>query len=291
MRKFGWLEIPCQISGNRFEISTIDGGNKSAPDCFGHLLADGWVYRPLTAPRGATTPLIPSSRIELPVTHQIQLKPSGARESAVDFAILVFGWLLGLHLVPEGYGHLNKVAVDQGKLVDFTPNTRDIPKILDGAVDFYLNREKSKTSSGMNGALHWYLVSQSQEYFHQQIFGQYMVFDALFYVHRTIFGVPSKISHAERIGFMAMKYDLVLPQWAGIEGGKDSPISIARNEYFHEAKFGGAPIGHAFPPIWGNLLNEFPAFNSRLIAAMLGAKGPYSRSSSQTRQRFILDVD
>lgn len=289
MRKFGWLGASYQLTGDRFEISTIEGDEKSALEHFGSLLADGWVYRPLDAPRGTTTPLIPSLRIELPVTHQIQLKPSDAGEAVEDFAILVFGWLLGLHLVPEGFGHLNKVAVEQGKLVDFAPNTRDIPRILDGAVDFFATRKKSKSSSGMYGAIHWYLVSQSQEHFHQQIFGQYMVLDALFHVHT--YGVKSKVFHAQRINHLAEAYGIALPPWAEIDGDGRSQLSIARNEYFHEAKFGGAPIGHAFPPIWGNLLNEFPAFNSRLIAAMLGAKGPYSRSSTQTRQRFILDLD
>lgn len=291
VQKFGWLGALYQLTGNRFEISTIEDKEKSASDHFGNLLADGWVYRPLDAPRGTTTQLIPSLRIELPVTHQIQLKLSDAGEAVEDFAILVFGWLLGLHLVPEGYGHLNKVAVEQGKLVDFTPYKRDLPKILDDAVDYFMSPEKCKAPSGMHGAIHWYLVSQSQEHIHQQIFGQYMVLDALFHVHKTTLGVPSQVSHAKRINLLAEKYDLVLPPWAETGGGRDSQLSIARNEYFHEAKFGGAPIGHAFPPMWGNLLNEFPAFNSRLIAAMLGAKGPYSRSSTQTRQRFSLDVD
>lgn len=291
MRKFGYLETSYHLTGSRFEISTVEGDEASASDLFGDLLADGWVYRPLTAPRGTSVPLIPHSRIELPVTHQIKLKPSEAGEAAENFAILVFGWLHGLHLVPEGCGHLNKVAVKPGKLVDFSLRTGDIPKIVDSAVEYFTNPAKCKAPSGMHGAIHWYLVAQSQEHSHQQIFGQYMVLDALFHVHKTTFGVPSKISHAKRIIHLAGEYGIDLPSWAEMGEGRDSQLSIARNEYFHEAKFGGAPIGYAFPSIWGNLLNEFPAFNSRLIAAMLGAKGPYTRSSSQTRQRFLLDVD
>lgn len=55
VRKFGWLGASYQLTGDHFEISTIEGDEKSAPEHFGSLLADGWVYRPLDAPRGTTS--------------------------------------------------------------------------------------------------------------------------------------------------------------------------------------------------------------------------------------------
>ena len=47
-----------------------------------------------------------------------------------------------------------------------------------------------------------------------------------------------------------------------------------RNDLFHEAKFGGAPIISCFPQMKGNILLQLKAFNCRLMAS-LGATGNY----------------
>lgn len=120
---------------------------------------------------------------------------------------------------------------------------------------------------------------------------QYTVFDSIWKINELLRPSLHAESHAARFITLAEQHDLCLPKWAELITKKQSKITKIRNKLIHEAQFFGKPIGFAVPTADSNINLELEAFNSRLLAATLGAVGPYTRSPSDTRQLFPFDID
>jgi hypothetical protein len=64
--------------------------------------------------------------------------------------------------------------------------------------------------------------------------------------------------------------------------------SRIRNEYFHESLWGGKPVGFGHPSTHARIHLELAWFNTRLLLAIFGEKGPYVKSAIG-HQRWLLD--
>jgi len=250
-----------------------------------HAAGGKWAYPPILD----RDPPVPAERFELPCTHVLRSKGGTHAEDMQSFFIAFFGWLKGLHLVQEGWGHLYRVAVKCGELTDFTCYKAVVPRALELAQSFRAQHESDGAAKSLIGALHWYLFSQSYSHIFERFLMQYMVMDALYKTYSALSGKRCG-SHARRVEFMADELDIELPSWGRVTG-KECQISRVRNELVHESRFAGQPIGFAVTRTESTILVGLKAFNCRAIAAIVGARGPYSRSSCETMQPHGFDLD
>jgi hypothetical protein len=135
-------------------------------------------------------------------------------------------------------------------------------------------------------ALHWFLVGQSYTFEWDQFEAQYKVLDGIYKLSK----VNAK-THAGRPVELAKKYHdkgIILPKWAELDSEGKRALSILRNELVHEAKYGGHPIGYAYPT--ENYPLEFVSFNTKLICAVLGINTPYLKADPGDRQRWAWDI-
>ena len=295
--KFGWFPEQNSYETGTIRIMPLSEFEDSlrAVRESGYI-HDNWYCVPIRATDGNSgepCPPIPVPWFTLPATHLIEYKSGETPPELLKFLIIVFGWSQGLRFSPEGWGHFYRVALKPGMLTDFTLSEQDVPRLLDLAEAFWHRHQAQRIASKMHGAIHWFLFSQSYVQYFERFMMQYIVLDTIYNIYNSISGCKPN-SHARRIVDLANSLsDGSLPSWGRIDSSKpaQSEISRLRNALFHEARFGDEPIGFAVPTMQGNILVQLQAFNCRLIAALLGATGPYSRSSSQTRQRLRFGID
>lgn len=292
--KFGWIPIQHTYETSSVTIETLpefDDAVRSVRES-GYVHED-WFYAPVQREHSDLSVKcapVPIPWFSLPFTHRIEYRNGPAPSELFHFIIIVFGWAQGLWLQPEEWGHLYRVALEPGKLTDFVIFEQDIPRVIDIADAFWRRHKADGVAATMFGAIHWFLISQSYYQYFERFMMQYIVLDTIYKIQAIISGRKCN-RHGRRAEYLAHSLDVPLPTWGIVNSDSKSEISVIRNELFHEAKFGGVPIGFGFPSTSGNILLSLQAFNSRLIAALLGAIGGYSRSSSETRQvhRFSID--
>lgn len=136
----------------------------------------------------------------------------------------------------------------------------------------------------MMGALNWFSYTQSYEQIFERFMGQYSVFDTLYRIVAIKDNLKKDKGHSKRFCYVSEKLELICPSWT-------EEISEIRNPLIHESKFAGQPIGFAANSAQSDILLGLIAFNCRVIAALIGAKGDYSRSSCESQQTHGFDVD
>ena len=211
----------------------------------------------------------------LPTTHRLRLRERDHPELAA-FLIGTLGVLKGLQLVLDGWGHFYRTPIAPGMLTDVVPAVSAIVRVLESAYGFW----DSNPAVGrlLFGAIHWHLFGCSYLHGFEKFATRYSVLDTCWRVHALKNGINDRsVAHAERIVQLSAAYDLSLPKWAVVRNRK-SVLSELRNEYFHESRWGGAPIGVAHPTEAPDIDVELFYFNTRLLLAMLGERTDYTRS-------------
>lgn len=284
---FGWLKNENSYETSSIKISAIALYKEAIAEVEASENQDGnWFYPPIIYKSNSSGPRVPASRYELPVTHCISIKNQPQNRELLEFMVVYYGWLNGQRLNPEGWGHLAKTSISPGTLTDFVLWELDISRLLSKGEDFWHSHQKDNLSNLMLNALHWYMFAFSYERDFERFMAQYTVLDTLYNITLTMNGCSS--GHAGRVELLSAKLGLECPSW-GVMVGKKTEISEIRNNLIHEAKLAGKPIGFAYEN--NNILLNLEAFNCRAIAALFGAKGRYSRSSCETRQKFGFDID
>ena len=98
-------------------------------------------------------------------------------------------------------------------------------------------------------------------------------------------------TRAEQAAVLADAHRIPLPDWAQVHtiDNKDvSRLSTLRNEFFHEGRYGGEPIGFDAPV--ETITLDLEAFVTRVILGMLSIDCAYVRTPATTQQRHGLDV-
>jgi hypothetical protein len=195
------------------------------------------------------------------------------------FLILGYGFLQGLYLNPEGYWCINRVTYEPGMLNGLWLRKDDYVNGMK-LINKYYKSSSEENRNKMFSCIHWFFIGQSYKFEWEKFDAQYKVLDCLFSL--SGFTVKDKITHTKRPEALAKKYKIKLPDWAKINlSKKESPLSIQRNELFHEAKYGGKPIGYSYPA--ENYSLELTSFNTKLIAAALGIDTPYLQVDPKDR--------
>ncbi|MGX1320770.1 hypothetical protein AB7M17_004223 [Bradyrhizobium sp. USDA 377] len=79
------------------------------------------------------------------------------------FVVIVLGFLLGMRLLPEGWGHLHGTAIEVGKCNGFNMLDREVSPCLEHAAEFYLSHATGRNVKRLQSAIsliHW---SKGQE--------------------------------------------------------------------------------------------------------------------------------
>ena len=294
--QFGWLNDKSVIETNCVKIEPLTNFDNAISEVMDSSQHDGnWYYPPIDHKTDNLSPRVVTPRFELPPTHSILQKNGIQDKEFLNFLVVFYGWLHGMRLNPEGWGYLIKTPIKQGELVDFNKHSNSgMQKLIEKAELFWeehcndwIDKTKNKKvipTNLMMGALNWFSYTQSYEQLFERFMGQYIVFDTLYRVVAIKKNLKNDVPHSKRICYVSEKLELVCPSWI-------NEISNIRNALIHESKFAGQPIGFAANSIQGDILIGLIAFNCRVIAALIGAKGTYSRSSCETQQCHGFDID
>lgn len=249
--EFGFLTRDLDIATPAFSISTIGNWRsaRTALESAGHI-ANGWMYMP----RKANSPE-PNGRYQLPTTHDLQ----SARYSDPDlqrFVVIVLGFLLGMRLLPEGWGHLHGTAIEVGKCNGIVVLDREISPCLERAADFYLRNSAGRNVKRLQSAIsliHW---SRGQEQHFDTFSYLYSAIDACWAVCADLHAAAiaqlkpnGRTTHAERPVIMQQVLGLKLPTI--FDPASPTTAASIRNDLIHEGMVGGHA---ARPVIYGSAL-------------------------------------
>lgn len=281
--EFGFLKEKFRVVAGNIEIKPMGDIDEKIDRM--HRLAvvsNGWIYPPMEdgahnfseKNKFKVKPQLPAKFFTTEPTHSITIYPHD--DEKLRFLILAYGFLLGLYLSPAEYLCLYRIPHEVGKLTGVALIKNDAEKGILGFSRCFdtLDSEKRKLAFSI---MHWFLVGQSYNYAWDRFDAQYKVLDSIYK-----FSGLSSNNHASRPVALAEYFGIKKPQWIELDStGKFSVLSKTRNELVHEAKFGGQPIGYAYPD--ENFDFEFTRFNAKLIPAIFGLRSPFLQADPMDR--------
>jgi hypothetical protein len=286
---FGWMPRECSFRDDGLQIEPLPAYASAIVAVRNSLRAkEGW-YLPDLQPSAISNDdlgrvtITHADWFSLPQTHQLSYP--GVDDDLGEFLVGVLGVLTGLQLVPEGFGHFYRTPIDPDLLNDVYVAPPAIKRLLRLGLDFWLANPTVRPH--IHGAIHAHLFGCSYEHDFEWFGFSYSVLDACWRVHAIQSGKKDP-SHAERIVELCTAYGLVLPKWAEVSSGS-SDLKVLRNEYFHEARWGGRPLGYSSPQTVEGIEWELFWFNTRLLLAVLGDRSEYTKSAI-TRQGMRLEA-
>lgn len=289
--KFGFLIDKKEIRCSDFSVVPVDDFDKVLDSFYKSVrVSKGWIYGPekkldQTSREKEkftkTGPVICDSFYRIPPTHEI--KSSITDEDYLRFLVLGYGFLQGLYLTPEGYSYLGRVPYEPGTLNGLLLIRDDYVNGMEIISNYYKASSVDQRNQ-MFACMHWFSIGQSFNFEWDRFDAQYKVLDGIY----RLSGINAP-THAGRPVELAKKFKINLPIWAELDvTGKKSQLSEHRNELVHEAKYGGHPIGYSYPS--ENYSLEFTAFNTKLIAAILGIDTPYLKADPENRCQWKWEI-
>jgi hypothetical protein len=287
--QFGFLPKSLDVSDGNISIrSTADGRTILAEFESGGRVSDGWYQKPVGKVRQA-------ERYELPLTHEIEVRAS-QDDDELRFLILILGFLHGLRLLPEGWGHLHPTAVKTGRFNNFGLKDSEIIPCLISASNFYAENRQTRNVKRLLSAItlsHW---GQTQSLQFDEFNYLYMAIDACWKicearyptaVQRFRCGKRKTITHSKRSKIMCDILGLSLPTI--FDPSSAISVSSIRNDLIHEGIVADLSIGHAV--IEADCLPEMMELTEKLILGLLGVKAGYLKTGGGDRQRHLLDLE
>ena len=124
--KFGHLAKRYNLESLNWRIETLPE-TKDYHEFLqlGYLIKDGWIYPPIELYNinGIDKPLRSTPWFGLPPSHKLVINEKS--DQIQRTLILYLGFLEGLHLIPKGWGYLQRTAINPGKLVVFLANDKE----------------------------------------------------------------------------------------------------------------------------------------------------------------------
>jgi hypothetical protein len=203
------------------------------------------------------------------------------------FAIALIGLVDGMRLVPNGWTHFYKAAIEPCKLTDLVIDEAELGKVVAFA-NVWWQAQDSQTRTRMFGAIHWYCFSGAYTHEFEEFAAKYTVLDTLYWIHHHRVG-GDRVRHACRAADLAAAYGMPVPPWAVVNNGS-CRLADLRNELIHEGRFAGQPTGFAVPTEVTPLSLQLTSFLSRLILAMLQVRCGYVTTPATGREMHGLDL-
>lgn len=272
-------------------------------------VANGWLYPPLVEAYDRMIAIESRPKIYKRVfptasTHCLVMPRSGKSRQLGEFLIALLGLLEGLRLVPEGWNHFYRAAIEPHSLSEVNCTRQDLEQVLAIAQVFW-QKANPEVRRLMFGAIHWRLFSESYEHEFERFGGQYTVLDTCWKICEHLDGKWWTASnskdkgHSARAKLLAKHHKMRVPSWAKTRKSRSKTqksyfckLSQLRNNFFHEGLYGKTPTGFGYPKNFkGSIDFQLAAFNTRLILAIVGVKCAYVRSSAETHCHCALDLD
>lgn len=281
--EFGFLKDTTRVVADNIEIKPMWDIEEKINRLYQMaVVSKGWIYPPLIEAEQnfyekkyfKAIPQIPAKFFVVEPTHAITINPHD--EEKLRFLILSYGFLKGLYLSPAGYLCLHRIPYEIGKLTGVILIKDDAEKGISSFGHCFdgLNYGNRKLAFAI---LHWFLIGQSYYYPWDRFDAQYKVLDTVYK-----FSGLTAPNHASRPVVLANHYGIKVPRWASLySNGRDSDLSIMRNELVHEAKYAGHPIGYSHPS--ENFDFEFVRLNVKLIAASFGLRSSFLQAEPNDR--------
>ena len=288
--EFGFLPRRLDVVAGDFDIATIADWRslRAELEAHGHV-ANGWLFKPRKqgSPESA-------GRFELPTTHEILSARYGDDTALMQFVVIVLGFLLGLRLLPDGWGHLHGVAVEPGKCNGFIALDREIIPCLELAAQFYVNNQNTRNVKRMQSAIsliHW---SSGQEQYFDTFNYLYMAIDACWAVCSDLHASSiiqlhprgGRVPHALRPAIMQQVLGLRLPRIS--DPNETVTAASIRNDLLHEGLVGDMPLGLSIIEPHCDL--EMREFADKVILALMGVKAGYLATPGGDRSRHMLGL-
>lgn len=296
--EFGYYPSPLSFSVGDIEIYTLPDLAATVALVSAEGVEANWIYAPPQevyhfgsgGGRNRTMPY-PSRVFGLPKTHAFR-HASAKSDDHLTFLLWALSFFEGMRLTATKAGFVDATPIVPGKLVDFGISGTNLVKAVVLADTFWhANRAEPMRTKRFSAAVHALFLGQNPLLlqFERFIF-LYAALDACFALAASLYPSPRRLSHADRITWMASLFAIPTPAWAVKSGGK-AEIAVLRNDTLHEALFMGEPLGFAVHGVDTdkNLTLEMEAIICRLLIALLGAPSiDYVRTPVNTRQRYLL---
>lgn len=303
--QFGYYPRPCDIETDRFSIRTnpdlgeIEADLTLSPDVHGDWIYPGAQESLELVSRNVRSLPYNTRVFGLPKTHVLTLHQS-TNPQDLDFVVWCASFFLGMRLTTIEAGFLDATPIKPGKLVDFILwGGCNEAHVIELALN-YLESERGdpRATKRVAAVIHALFMSHyPQSLPFEQFQYLYMALDACFSLITLKNTSKFAPNHGARIQWMCEQFEIPVPDWAKRSNASPSPLSIIRNNAFHEALFFDEPLG--FSIYGGNQLTSTPdntllqmkALVNRLLVAILGKPGTsYIKTPVNTRQCHALDI-
>jgi len=234
----------------------------------------------------------------LPKTHALTLHKRRDPDE-IDFAVWCLSFFIGMRLTTVEAGFLDATPITPGKLIDFVLSRGTLADSIQVALN-YLESERSnpRAPKRVAAAIHALFLAQNPQNLPFEEFQYlYMALDACFQLVASKETKMPPVPHSRRIQWTCEKFGMPVPSWAEDTQAIHSPLSIVRNDTFHEALFFGWPLGFS---VYGgngpsenqrNVILQMQSLICRLLVAILvRPEVGYVHTPVDTRQRHGLEL-
>lgn len=310
-KKFGFYPYPSSFVAGNIQVKPLETFDSAiARVARASRITNDWFYPPLVRERlvvGPISPIKPTEpplifarRYQLPPTHLI--RHSGTQSSErLNFLILCIGFLLGMRLVPEPWGHFYRTPVEKHRLTGLIVSHRDVERCLPLFDKFWLDHN-ARVRRMMLSAINIFQLAASYEYQYEKFIFQYVALDSIYRIFVDCGHIPERsgsiiargkkrrVAHSERPRLICKKLGVPLPGWVRKKRGKNAnALSEIRNNLFHQGQVGEEPIGFGGIQIPGLVLS-MKGLNCRALLYLLGLRDPYISSPVTTRDMHGLSI-
>jgi hypothetical protein len=267
-KKFGFYPYPTSFAAGKILIEPLpDIESRIAEVIRDNRINNGWYCPPLGQERlisnaiapikPVESPWVPVSRFQLPATHVIR-HPDAKSSDRVNFLILCIGFLLGMRLVPESWGHFFRTPIQEHRLTDLITSHRDVERCIPLFDKFWIEH-RVNIRRNMFSALNVFQFASSYEHQYEEFIFQYVALDSIYRIFVECGHIPEKkgliieagkrrrVFHAERPRLICKEIGVPIPKWARKKRNREANVlSDIRNDLFHEGLIDGEPVGFGF---------------------------------------------
>jgi len=301
--RFGFLPLNRGWETDEIRIKSItDAAEKIEQVLSSRWVDDEWHYKPyfkdsVRIENKHKEFFRPSPIIPPVSTHVISNKGGPVREDFLIFHIILLGFTFNMVLIPENWSHLNKVRIYPRKNSPFVAYDNNVIDFLKCGEILWNKHDDDGIALKLMNIIYWHINSQHYDQDFERFLFQYMILDACYRLSKDAEREDSinkkDETHYKRPGVLCKKLRIKEPKWIEIKkdacGRRCTDLSQIRNNLIHEIEWGGKAIGFGVQPQIRGITLELTGLVSRIICAMLGYVGEFSRSDCQNRFTFLFD--
>ncbi len=249
-------------------------------------------------------PLVPIGRFELSPSHVLRYK-SATSVPRLHFLILSIGFLSGMTLLPEGYGHLRRFPAHRGVHGDFYGNLDEISSHIFNFDRFHVDNNKEASALLTSAIVHIQRSSSTINSWDRFSF-IYTALDSLAATTGVVFGNWRRRLYPRRqrrYNHGALARDLcrhfgmpIAPRAKTFRFKKSDPksplgcrFSVIRNNLFHEGRYLGRPAGEIIDHELHEATLDLQNLCHRLVLALVGVRSTYIKTPITSRAMHFID--